>query len=118
MDESLRIQLEGYRPGKYIRLEIKGVPCEMVTNFNPAYPIVIGGVQVIIRYNFNNDASVLINICLVWRRSNRICTITFEEAPLVPKDPQEQGSTHCLFGLETVSNDSHLLCSGTPITHF
>jgi ribosome biogenesis protein BMS1 len=45
MDESQRIQYEGYRPGMYVRLEIQNVPCEFITNFDPAYPIVVGGVQ-------------------------------------------------------------------------
>lgn len=43
MDDETRVQYEGFRPGMYIRLEISSVPCEFVTNFDPHYPIILGG---------------------------------------------------------------------------
>jgi len=43
MDDSLRVQYEGYRPGMYVRMEISGVPYEMVQHFNPSSPLVVGG---------------------------------------------------------------------------
>ena len=45
LDDNLRIQYEGYRPGMYIRLEIECVPCELITNFDPSYPLIVGGLQ-------------------------------------------------------------------------
>uniref|UniRef100_A0A665TUP6 BMS1 ribosome biogenesis factor n=1 Tax=Echeneis naucrates TaxID=173247 RepID=A0A665TUP6_ECHNA len=42
-DDETRVQYEGFRPGMYIRLEISSVPCEFVINFDPHYPIIIGG---------------------------------------------------------------------------
>lgn len=43
LDDDIRVQLEGYRPGMYIRLELEAVPCELITHLDPTYPIIIGG---------------------------------------------------------------------------
>ncbi|KAJ1678915.1 Glycoside hydrolase 2 (Mannanase, beta-galactosidase) [Spiromyces aspiralis] len=42
-DPELRAQVEGYRPGQYVRMLFHSMPCEMVENFDPAYPIIVGG---------------------------------------------------------------------------
>jgi ribosome biogenesis protein BMS1 len=42
VDEAERIQLEGARPGMYVRVEISEVPCEFTLNLNPVYPIILG----------------------------------------------------------------------------
>ncbi|KAM6951121.1 ribosome biogenesis protein BMS1 homolog [Aplochiton taeniatus] len=43
VDDETRVQYEGFRPGMYVRLEIPSLPCEFVTNFDPHYPIILGG---------------------------------------------------------------------------
>nr|XP_056705611.1 ribosome biogenesis protein BMS1 homolog [Euleptes europaea] len=43
LDDETRVQYEGFRPGMYIRVEIENVPCELVLNFDPHYPIIMGG---------------------------------------------------------------------------
>ena len=45
LDDHLRIQYEGFRPGMYVRIEIDNVPCELITNFDPDYPLICGGLQ-------------------------------------------------------------------------
>lgn len=42
-DPHTRAMVEGYRPGSYVRLLIKNMPCEFVENFDPTYPILVGG---------------------------------------------------------------------------
>ena len=43
VDPEARALLEGHRPGSYVRLELAGVPAEMVEHFDPTYPLVVGG---------------------------------------------------------------------------
>ncbi len=43
VDDETRVQYEGFRPGMYVRVEIFSLPCEFVTNFDPHYPIILGG---------------------------------------------------------------------------
>lgn len=45
LDENLRVQIEGFRAGMYVRLGFRNVPCEFVNNFNATYPILIGGLN-------------------------------------------------------------------------
>jgi ribosome biogenesis protein BMS1 len=42
-DPHMRALVEGYRPGSYVRLLIKNMPCEFVENFDPKYPVLVGG---------------------------------------------------------------------------
>lgn len=45
MTDDLRVQVEGYRPGMYVRIEFENVPSEFIENFDPTYPLVIGGLN-------------------------------------------------------------------------
>ncbi|CAG9864052.1 unnamed protein product [Phyllotreta striolata] len=43
--DEIRVQIEGYRPGMYVRLEFRDVPCEFVEHFDPTCPLVIGALN-------------------------------------------------------------------------
>eukprot|EP00239_Pterosperma_sp_CCMP1384_P001732 CAMPEP_0197846034 /NCGR_PEP_ID=MMETSP1438-20131217/2861_1 /TAXON_ID=1461541 /ORGANISM="Pterosperma sp., Strain CCMP1384" /LENGTH=1206 /DNA_ID=CAMNT_0043457543 /DNA_START=45 /DNA_END=3665 /DNA_ORIENTATION=+ len=43
LDPRTRVSLEGHRPGAYVRLHLMHVPCELVQNFDPAVPMLLGG---------------------------------------------------------------------------
>jgi len=45
LDEVTRIEIEGFRTGTYVRLEIHAVPYEMVEYFDPCHPILVGGIN-------------------------------------------------------------------------
>jgi len=44
-DPETRAQLEGYRVGTYVRVEVCGVPCEFVEYLNPRNPILLGALN-------------------------------------------------------------------------
>jgi len=39
-----RVAMEGLRPGMYVRLTIARAPCELVVNFDPREPLLVGGI--------------------------------------------------------------------------
>ena len=43
LSDEARIRFEGFRPGLYVRVQINGMPAEFIDNFEPTYPIVLGG---------------------------------------------------------------------------
>ena len=45
LDDLSRVRAEGYKAGTYARLTLSNVPHEFVQNFNPRYPLLIGGLQ-------------------------------------------------------------------------
>nr|KYP66001.1 hypothetical protein KK1_012279 [Cajanus cajan] len=46
LDEATRLEIEGFRTGTYLRLEVHDVPCEMVEYFDPYHPVLVGGVGI------------------------------------------------------------------------
>ncbi|KAK9273456.1 hypothetical protein L1049_018266 [Liquidambar formosana] len=45
LDEATRVEIEGFRTGTYLRLEVHDVPFEMVDHFDPCHPILVGGIS-------------------------------------------------------------------------
>ncbi|KAJ3296166.1 Glycoside hydrolase 2 (Mannanase, beta-galactosidase) [Rhizoclosmatium sp. JEL0117] len=42
-DSELRAQVEGLRAGAYVRVVLKDMPYEFIENYNPRYPVILGG---------------------------------------------------------------------------
>ncbi|XP_022213666.2 ribosome biogenesis protein BMS1 homolog [Drosophila obscura] len=45
LDNEFRIQIEGYRPGMYVRLGFKTIPAEFVEHFDASYPVLVGALN-------------------------------------------------------------------------
>lgn len=45
LDATSRVRAEGHKAGTYARLVLHNVPSEFIENFNPRYPLLVGGLQ-------------------------------------------------------------------------
>ncbi|KAF2747903.1 DUF663-domain-containing protein [Sporormia fimetaria CBS 119925] len=43
LDEASRVRVEGHKAGTYARIVLEKVPYEFATNFNPRFPVIVGG---------------------------------------------------------------------------
>lgn len=58
LDDETRVQYEGFRAGMYVRMEFERFPCEFITNFDPSYPVIAGGLL----ENENNNGFIRVRI--------------------------------------------------------
>ncbi|XP_059053033.1 ribosome biogenesis protein BMS1 homolog [Achroia grisella] len=45
LEDGLRVEVEGFRPGMYVRMLFKNISSEFVSNFDSSYPILIGALN-------------------------------------------------------------------------
>lgn len=62
LDEDTLVEIEGFRTGTYLRLEIHKVPCEMVKHFDPFHPQLVGGLGL----GEENIGSMQVRACTFW----------------------------------------------------
>ena len=43
LDDEVRVELEGFRSGMYVRVEFDSVPYELIEYLDPSYPLIVGG---------------------------------------------------------------------------
>ncbi|GMM34387.1 GTPase [Saccharomycopsis crataegensis] len=43
IDEETRIKMDGYKAGTYVKITFHSLPCEFMENFDPCYPVILGG---------------------------------------------------------------------------
>ncbi|CAI5758512.1 unnamed protein product [Candida verbasci] len=43
MTPEQRMKVEGYKAGSYVKITFINLPCEFINNFNPKFPLVLGG---------------------------------------------------------------------------
>ncbi|MCL7021489.1 hypothetical protein MKW94_023954 [Papaver nudicaule] len=44
LDEVTRLEIEGFKAGTYLKLEVRNVPFEITKNIDPYSPILVGGI--------------------------------------------------------------------------
>lgn len=120
MPDDMRVQIEGFRPGMYVRIEFLNVPYEFVEYFEPTYPLVIGAlnmgeenigyVNVKIKkhrwYSKILKANDPLIISLGWRR--------FQTIPLYSKMEDDMKFRYLKYTPEHLSCNAHFWGPITP----
>ena len=113
MDDDTRVQYEGFRPGMYVRMEIEDVPCELVTNFNPIYPLIVGALLA----GEENIGFVQVLFLKYYSKFWKQLTFVFvfagssEETQMAPSHLKDTRSAYYITGLASIPDSTTLLGS-------
>lgn len=113
VDEVTRLEMEGFRGGTYLRLELHGMPCELVRHFDPRHPLLVGGIPSAEEGVGYMQVRLALSV-VVQRNFELLVTLfngtgTTKATQMAQKNTEEPRSNYCFSRMAAVPNSANLL---------
>ncbi|EGG15440.1 BMS1-like ribosome biogenesis protein [Cavenderia fasciculata] len=100
-DEYSRTQYHGYSIGAYVRIEFEKIPCEFSINFDPRYPVLVGGLL------SNEENLGMVNVQVKKHRWHK--RVLKSNDPLVISMGWRRFQTMMLYSIQDINGRSRML---------